>query len=124
MSRTSVTPAKKIAKPRQSRDAQDSGPDAPKPPKPAKALVPSETSKPYWLYLLECVGDKFYCGIALDAEARFQKHCEGKGAAYTRANKPLRILAKKSFASKGLALSAEHAVKQLPKAQKTAFFKA
>lgn len=80
--------------------------------------------KPYWLYLLECAGDKFYCGIALDVDARFKKHIAGKGAAYTRANMPHRILARKKYASKGLALSAEHAVKKLPKSRKTAFFKA
>lgn len=79
-------------------------------------------AKPYWLYLLECKGGSFYAGIALDVEKRFKNHQTGRGAAYTRANPPLRILAFKEFPTKGDALRAEYAVKQLPKKSKLEFF--
>jgi len=80
--------------------------------------------KSYWLYLLECKGGSFYAGITLDVQARFAKHQAGKGAAYTRARPPLRVLARMSFPGKSEALKAEYAVKQLPKAKKPAFFSA
>jgi putative endonuclease len=74
------------------------------------------------LYLLECKGGTFYAGITNDLAARFQAHLEGKGAKYTRANPPLKILAQKSFANRSEASVAEAQLKKLPKSQKLAFF--
>lgn len=76
----------------------------------------------WWLYLLECKGGSFYAGITNNLEARFQAHLEGRGAKYTRANPPIRILAKKSFANRSEASVAEALLKKLPKSQKLAFF--
>lgn len=78
----------------------------------------------YWLYLLECEGGSYYAGIALDVEQRFFEHLTGRGARYTRANPPLRVLAAAVYASKGAALKAEYALKQLPRSGKLAFFNA
>ena len=77
---------------------------------------------PYWLYLLECEDGSYYAGIALDVEQRFFLHVFGRGARYTRAHPPLRVLAAARYASKGEALSAEYRLKQLPRADKPAFF--
>lgn len=79
-------------------------------------------TRPWWLYLLECRGGSFYAGIAIDVHERFAKHVSGKGAAYTRANPPLSILAVRQYPSMSEALKAECAVKKLPKARKVAFF--
>lgn len=78
--------------------------------------------KPYWLYLLECSGGSFYAGIAIDVSKRFAKHCSGKGAKYTRANSPVRVICCKPYVSKGDALRAEIALKRLPKGKKQSFF--
>ena len=78
--------------------------------------------QPYWLYLLECEGGSYYAGVALDVEERFFLHVFGRGARYTRANPPLRVLAATHYASKGEALRAEHRLKQLPRGDKLAFF--
>ena len=78
--------------------------------------------KPYWLYLLECEGGSFYAGIAIDVEQRFFNHVLGLGAAYTRANPPVRVLAAREYPCKGDALRAEYALKQLPRARKLSFF--
>ena len=85
--------------------------------------TPSETPavKPYTLYLLECKGGSFYAGIAVDVHKRFAQHCAGKGAAYTRARPPVRILGHCEFPTRSDALKAEYAVKQLPKSRKLAF---
>jgi putative endonuclease len=77
---------------------------------------------PYWLYLLECEGGKYYAGIAIDVEERFIRHVFGLGARYTRANPPLRVAAARQYGNLGLALSAEYALKQLPRAHKLNFF--
>ena len=76
----------------------------------------------WYLYLLEWKGGSFYAGITNDLEARFQAHLEGRGAKYTRANPPIRILAKKSFANRSEASIAEAQLKKRPKQQKLAFF--
>ena len=78
----------------------------------------------YWLYLLECEGGSYYAGIAIDVEQRFLHHLFGRGARYTRAHPPLRLLAASLYASKGEALKAEYRLKRLPRADKLAFFAA
>ena len=80
------------------------------------------TETPYWLYLLECQGGSYYAGIAIDVEERFTRHVLGRGARYTRANPPVRVAAARQYPSKGLALSAEYALKQLPRGEKMRFF--
>jgi putative endonuclease len=72
----------------------------------------------WWLYVLECHSGVLYTGIAKDVKARFAAHCNGKGAKFTRLNRPVAILGKASLATKGKALSAEYALKQLPRAAK------
>jgi putative endonuclease len=82
--------------------------------------VPSPA--PYWLYLLECEGGVYYAGIARDVERRFFQHVFGRGAKFTRARPPLRVLAAREYPSKGDALRAELRLKALPRAGKLAFF--
>lgn len=77
---------------------------------------------PYSLYLLECAGNRFYAGIARDVEKRFKEHVAGRGAKFTRAWKPQRLLETRCYGSHGDALRAELALKRLPKAKKRAFF--
>ena len=77
---------------------------------------------PCWLYLLECEGGSYYAGVALDVEERFILHVLGRGARYTRAHQPVRVLAAMQYASKGEALQAEYRLKQLPRGDKLAFF--
>ncbi len=74
------------------------------------------------LYLLECESGAVYTGITTDLERRFNEHCAGVGARYTRANPPMRVIAIKLFADRSAASRAEAAVKKLPKDQKAAFF--
>lgn len=74
----------------------------------------------WWLYLLECKGGSIYTGITTDVAARYAKHLGGKGAKYTRANPPLRILKTMQCADRSAALKAEHATKRMTAAQKRA----
>ncbi len=80
-------------------------------------------AQPYWLYLLECEDGVYYAGIAIDVEQRFFQHVFGRGAKFTRARAPVRVLAAREYPSKGDALRAELQLKALPRARKLAFFK-
>ncbi|BBU69937.1 GIY-YIG nuclease family protein [Fluviibacter phosphoraccumulans] len=79
--------------------------------------------KPWFLYLLECANGSYYAGITTDVAARFLAHQQGKGARYTRANPPIRILAQAEYADRSAASKAEWALKQLPREAKPGFFR-
>lgn len=72
----------------------------------------------WWLYVLECRGGVLYTGIAKNLDARFEAHLKGTGAMFTRLNPPVRILGKAPLTTKGDALRAEHALKQVSRTQK------
>lgn len=76
-------------------------------------------SEKHFVYILETERDTLYCGYTDDIEKRYQNHIEGKGAKYTRANKPVKLLWSKEFATKSEALKEEYRIKhKLTRAQK------
>ena len=70
------------------------------------------------VYLIECRNGAWYAGITNDLPARYAAHVAGKGARYTRANPPVRLLGSRAFADRSAASKAEWVVKRLPKARK------
>lgn len=67
-----------------------------------------------------------YTGIAKDVEKRFSEHLEGikhKGAKYTNANKPVKILYKKAFKTKSEAMKEEYRIKKLKREDKLKLLK-
>ena len=72
----------------------------------------------YYTYILLTENDTLYCGYSDNVEKRFQKHLSGKGAKYTRANKPVKIVYKKSFKTKSEAMKEEARIKKLSKKEK------
>lgn len=81
------------------------------------AHMPS-VAAPWFLYLLECRNGSYYAGITNDVNARFQAHVNGKGARYTRANPPVRVLASRAYPDRSAASRAEWQIKRLPRARK------
>lgn len=79
------------------------------------------TSKPWCLYLIECRNGSFYAGITNDLEARYAAHVAGRGARYTRANPPLRLIGSRSYPDRASATRAERAIRRLPRAAKIGF---
>ena len=75
---------------------------------------------PWFLYLIECADGSLYTGIATDVDARFTAHASGKGARYTRARKPVRVMASFELAGRSEASRAEYFVKRLTPRQKRA----
>lgn len=77
------------------------------------------------LYLIECErGSRrvYYAGITTDMTRRFSEHQNGTGARFTRANRPLRIVATRQYPDRAAASRAEAALKKLPRARKPAYF--
>ena len=87
----------------------------------ADPAVATEASGAWWLYVLECESGLLYTGIAKDVAARFEAHVSGKGAMFTRLNRPVRILGCAALATRGQALRAEHALKKISRAEKLAW---
>jgi len=75
----------------------------------------------WFLYLLECSGGSYYAGITTDVQARFQAHAAGKGARYTRAHPPLRVLGVRQYADRAAASRAEWQLKRQPRDRKLAW---
>ncbi len=65
----------------------------------------------HFVYILLTENNTLYCGYTDDVERRFKAHLEGKGAKYTKANKPIKILWKKEFNTKSEALKEEYRIK-------------
>ena len=84
----------------------------------------ADANEPWVLYLLECAGARLYAGITNDLAARFAAHRAGRGARFTRAFPPLRIVAASRLPSRSEALKAEYALKRQPRAAKLAFLAA
>ena len=74
------------------------------------------------LYLLECNNGSYYAGITNDLPARFSAHLSGKGARYTRANPPIKIIASKLYVDRSAASVAEAQLKALPRSKKLHYF--
>lgn len=74
----------------------------------------------WYVYLLQCRDGSLYTGIAVDVERRYAQHVAGKGARYTRAHPPERVLARFEYPDRSTASRAEYAIKQLSPAQKRA----
>lgn len=79
------------------------------------------TADPWFLYVAECADGTYYTGIAKDVLKRIEAHNEGKGAKYTRAHGPVKLLLREPQADYSAALKREYQVKQLPKARKKRF---
>jgi putative endonuclease len=84
------------------------------------AVVIAAVSKPWFVYVIRCAGDRLYCGIATDVAARFDAHRSGRGAKFTRAFAPEALLATRRTATRSEALREEAAFKALTRLQKLA----
>lgn len=74
--------------------------------------------KKYYTYILLIENNALYCGYTDDVEKRFQAHLCGKGAKYTRAHKPVKIVYVKEFDTKSEAMKEECRIKKLPHSEK------
>ena len=71
-------------------------------------------------YLLACAGMNFYAGYTPDITRRVFLHETGRGARYTRAHRPVRLVYTEEYATKSEAMRREAAIKRLSREQKLA----
>lgn len=87
------------------------------------APVEPDAGRAAWfLYLIECRDGSLYTGIAIDVAVRYAAHLAGKGARYTRAHPPTRLIGWIGFPDRSSASRAEYRVKQLKPAEKRRYF--
>ncbi len=79
------------------------------------------TDRPWYLYVIECKGNRLYTGITLDVAARFTAHSNGTGAKFTRSFPPLRILYSAVFNDRPTASKAEYDFKKMTAREKRHF---
>mgnify|MGYP004637184199 CR=1 FL=1 len=75
----------------------------------------------YYVYILLCEDGSYYTGITNNLKERFIKHSKGKGAKYTKAHKPLKILSAWTVENVNIALKIEYYIKKQDKKIKTMF---
>jgi len=78
----------------------------------------------HYVYILECADGTLYTGYARDPRQREAVHNRGRGARYTRARRPVRLVYVQSFRSVGAALRREHAIKTLSRTEKKELIRA
>ena len=74
----------------------------------------------FFCYILECSDGTFYTGWTTDPDRRLRQHAAGRGARYTRAHPPLRLVFLEAQANRGDAMRREHALKVMSRARKLA----
>ena len=83
-----------------------------------KCYIPFRTIMPHFVYMLRCAGNRIYTGYAVDVAARFEEHRTGRGAKFTKAFPPEKILRQFELPSKEYALRMEARIKKLATPQK------
>lgn len=71
-----------------------------------------------YVYMIRCNDGSLYTGWTNNLEKRFQAHCQGKGAKYTRGRGPLKLVYFETFDDKREAMRREYAIKKMKKQDK------
>lgn len=79
--------------------------------------------KKYYTYVILTKDNTLYCGYTDDVEKRFEMHVLGKGAKYTRAHKPERIVYQACYDTKVEAQKEEYRIKHLTRREKLEFLR-
>lgn len=72
----------------------------------------------FYTYLILTENNTFYCGYTNDIYKRYEKHKNGKGAKYTKANKPVKLAYLAEYKTKSEAMKEEYRIKQLSRQEK------
>lgn len=81
-------------------------------------------SMPYSVYILECSDGSLYTGIAKDVRKRLEEHNSSeKGAKYTKARRPVKLLYTEEAQDRSAATKREYAIKKLSRLQKLELLK-
>lgn len=72
-----------------------------------------------YVYMLRCADDSLYTGITTDLDRRVEEHnTSPKGAAYTRAKRPVTLVRSEPAWDKSIASIREYQIKKYPRSKK------
>ena len=80
--------------------------------------MPAESR--FAVYLVRCRDGSLYAGITTDLERRLRQHNAGRGAAYTRARRPVILVYDELVGDRSAALRREAALRRLDRRGKLA----
>jgi putative endonuclease len=73
----------------------------------------------WFVYILQCSDKTLYTGVTTNIERRVEEHNTGnKGAKYTAARRPVRLVYSEQLDSRSSAQKREHKIKSLSRQQK------
>lgn len=76
----------------------------------------------YFVYVLRCSDNTFYCGFTTDLKRRVKEHnSDDSKTKYTRGRRPVKLVYSKEFDNKSQALKYEIYLKSLTRKQKEAW---
>ncbi|MBT7071518.1 MAG: GIY-YIG nuclease family protein [Anaerolineae bacterium] len=78
---------------------------------------------PFFCYMVECADGTYYTGWTTDPARREKVHNAGKGAKYTRARRPVKLIYIEEMPDKSSALKRERAIKKLSRKYKEELIK-
>ena len=73
---------------------------------------------PFHVYILQCFDGSFYTGYTKNIDRRTRLHLNGKGARYTKAHKPQRVVYVEIFETQAKAMKREKQIKKMTHQQK------
>jgi len=76
-----------------------------------------------FVYIVQCADKTYYTGWTVDIKQRIKEHNSGKGAKYTRARLPVRLVYQEKINEKSAALKREMEIKRLSRVQKAQLIK-
>ena len=72
----------------------------------------------FYCYLLECADGTFYTGWTTDPPRREKQHNAGRGAKYTRARRPVKMVYVEELPSRADAMKRERVIKMMTRERK------
>ncbi len=76
--------------------------------------------EPHYVYIVRCANGSLYTGYTKDIEQRLAVHNAGKGGRYTRAHRPVVLVAFWRFPTKRSAMQVEYRIKRMTRSCKVA----
>ncbi len=73
---------------------------------------------PCYCYILECSDGSYYTGWTTDPQRRLRQHNAGRGAKYTRARRPVRLVYVEEQPDRGSAMRREYRIKRMSRERK------
>ncbi|MCK5412747.1 MAG: GIY-YIG nuclease family protein [Candidatus Pacebacteria bacterium] len=78
----------------------------------------------YYVYILKCVDETLYTGIAVDLKRRIEEHNSSDlGAKYTKYRRPVQLVYSKKFRDRSTATKEEMRIKSLSRKEKLEMIK-